>query len=368
MDNKLINKYLSGKASEEEIKIVFDWIDASPKNKFEFVELKKIWSLSMEVNGDKEEAWRKVQQRLRKLKIKRKIVSNLKYAAVLIIGLTIAASLLNPKKVDYDLPADQIVLELSDGTKKIIKSDGAQEILNADGKVLGKKDGDGISYSNSEEDNLAYNTLYIPYSKRFNIVLSDGSKIHLNSGSTLKYPVKFLDGMSREVYLDGEAFFEVAENKESEFIVNTNGLTTKVYGTKFNVNSYEGDDVQEVVLVEGSVGVQNDNSETNEFVLKPSEKASIGLDGQLLRKSVDVSGYIAWIDGILVFENERLENVLKRLERHYDVAIKNNYTAINDNRYTGYFDIESVDDILRTFSKHKPFVYEVDGSSITINP
>ncbi|MGX1929628.1 FecR family protein [Flagellimonas sp. 2504JD4-2] len=367
MENKLINKYLSGKASEAEVKMIFDWMDASPKNKMEFIELKKIWSLSMEVDGDKEGAWEKVQKRLRELKRKKHIRTNFKYAAILVIGMGLAVGLLYDKVV-VELPKDQIVLELSDGTKKIIKSDGSQEIVGSDGQILGQQEADGISYTDSQGDELAYNTLHIPYSKRFNLVLSDGTKIHLNSGATLRYPVKFMEGMSREVFLDGEAFFDVTEDENREFIVRANGLTTKVYGTEFNINSYKEDDIHEVVLVSGSIGVQKDSTSREEILLKPNEKASLSKDGRLYRESVDVSGYIAWIDGVLVFENERLENILRRLERHYDVSITNNYTAINDNRYTGYFDIESVYDILRTFSKHKPFVYEVNGNYITINP
>ncbi|WP_420602266.1 FecR family protein [Flagellimonas sp.] len=371
MDNKLINKYLSGKASKEETRAIFDWIDASPKNKHEFMELKKIWSLSVEVDGDKEGAWKLVEKKLKDLKRRKRINTSLKYAAVLLIGTGVAIGLKNEKPVEQ-LPQDQIILELSDGTKKILRNDGSQEILDPNGAVLGKHDQNAISYENaktgSDNGELAYNTLYIPYSKRFNLVLSDGTTVHLNSGTTLKYPVKFSKEGQREVFLDGEAFFEVSKNKESEFIVRANGLDTRVYGTRFNINAYQDDDIQEVVLVEGSIGVQKEGGGGKELLLDPNEKAAINDRGQLFRESVDISGYIAWIDGVLIFENERLGNILKKLERHYDVSIQNNYHAINDNRYTGHFDIESVDDILRTFSKHKPFVYAVDGRNIVISP
>ncbi len=369
MDNKLVNKYLAGKATEEEAKAIFNWIDASPRNKHEFIELKKIWSLSIEVEGDEEFAWRQVQKRIRAIKRKNNVNTVLKYAAILVISLGIAISFIYRDKVEVVIE-DQIVLELNDGTKKIIRSDGSQEIVGTDGEILGKQNAEGLSYKDAKTENgneLVYNTLYIPYSKRFNLVLADGTKIHLNSGTTLKYPVKFIEGMPREVFLDGEAFFDVTENKESEFVVKANGLSTTVYGTEFNVNCYKGDDVQEVVLVSGSIGVRRDVANAEELVLKPNEKASLN-NGALYLESVNVSGYIAWIDGVLIFENERLENILRKLERHYDVSIKNNYKAINDNRYTGHFDIESVDEILKTFSRHKPFVYEVNGHEITINP
>jgi ferric-dicitrate binding protein FerR (iron transport regulator) len=180
-----------------------------------------------------------------------------------------------------------------------------------------------------------------------------------------------LKGAPREVFLDGEAFFEVSEDKKRPFIVQANGLNTRVYGTKFNVNSYKNDDIEEVVLLEGSVGIKligKQPSIAEELLLKPNEMASLDRTGKIHMQSIDVESHVAWIDGVLMFENERLEDVFKKLERHFDVSIKNNYTVINDNRYTGIFDEENIEEILKIFSKIKPFIYTINKKEIIINP
>ena len=148
---------------------------------------------------------------------------------------------------------------------------------------------------------LVYNTLYVPYGKKFGVVLSDGSEVYLNSGSTLKYPVKFIQGQSREVFLDGEAYFTVAKHKENSFLVNANNIISKVYGTQFNVSSYDNEAYTQVVLIEGSVGVSSSEN-SSEFMLKPNEIAKyIKSNKTLVTNTVDVSSHVAWIDGVLLF-------------------------------------------------------------------
>src|SRR5690606_36367432 len=113
----------------------------------------------------------------------------------------------------------------------------------------------------TNSDKLAYNTLKIPFGKKFRLQLSDGTMVHINSGSTLKYPIKFIAGENRQVYLDGEAFFDVAKDKKHPFIVNADNLNVRVLGTHFNVSNYPEDAVTDVVLVEGSVGMYRSNEE-----------------------------------------------------------------------------------------------------------
>ena len=105
----------------------------------------------------------------------------------------------------------------------------------------------------------------VPYGKRFNVVFSDGSKAYLNSGSVIKYPVKFIQNEKREVFLEGEAYFDVTENKKDLFVVNSNGIKVEVYGTKFNFRNYFEDFNSDIVLVEGSIGIKNLNFETDYF-------------------------------------------------------------------------------------------------------
>lgn len=375
IERLLIKKYLLKEATEEEVKVLFDWVDASSENKDVFIEYKKFWALSVESNVENNLAWQEVRKKINNLKRKKRVSLILKYAAVFLVGISIAASLfMNKTEEEREEDQNEIVLELDDGTKQIISDEDTQDIVNHDGSVLGKQQESKISYENSDlsdDEKLVYNTLYVPYAKRFHIVLSDGSSVHLNAGSTIKFPVKFLKDTPREVFLDGEAFFEVSEDKQNTFIVRANGLSTHVYGTKFNVNSYKNDDSEEVVLVEGSVGVKKigkNSNTTEELFLKPNEKVSLDKTGQMQKQAVDVTSHVAWVDGVLHFKNERLENILKKLERYYDVSIQNNYKVISDNRYTGIFDGETLDEILKTFSRHQFFAYKINEKQVIINP
>ena len=214
-----------------------------------------------------------------------------------------------------------------------------------------------------------YNTLVVPYGKRFNIELSDGTKVYLNAGSTFRYPVQFIAGKSRQVFLDGEAFFKVAHNKEDAFLVQSGDLQTKVYGTQFNISSYKNDPVQEVVLVEGSVGVKVIKAahKESEVLLKPNMLAShVQQNGAIVTQEVKVDKYIAWTKGVLFFKEERFGDILKRLQRHYDVVIKNENTTLQDIRFTGTFDIETISQVLDVFSKYATMKYSIKGNKIII--
>ena len=203
------------------------------------------------------------------------------------------------------------------------------------------------------------------------MVFSDGSSVHLNAGTTIRFPVKFLKGQPREVFLDGEAFFDIIKDEKQAFIVQANRLRTKVYGTKFNVNSYRNNDLDQIVLQEGSVGVKSNGQQikTNtEILLKPNEIAISYKTDLLYKQKVDIKSHIAWVKGVFMFKNERFEDIFKKLERHYDVSIQINQPALNDSRYTGTFDIETIAEVLKTFSQLKGFSYEIDNKKITINP
>src|SRR5690606_15066526 len=124
---------------------------------------------------------------------------------------------------------------------------------------------------------LIYNELVVPYGKRMKLILSDSSIVHINSGTRLKYPVKFLKNKDRKVFLEGEAFFEVSKSKTASFIVNTDNIDIRVLGTRFNVSSYANDNSVYTVLVEGSVELNTTDSAKNDekkYVLIPGQIAS----------------------------------------------------------------------------------------------
>jgi len=194
--------------------------------------------------------------------------------------------------------------------------------------------------------------------------------VMLNSGSTLTYPSSFEGMDKRIVQLKGEAFFEVSKNPEQPFIVSTEKMYTQVFGTVFNVSAYEEDDAAEVVLVEGSIGVGESmgSPENNLQMLKPSQKASNNIDGNkgFVVENVDVTSYISWTKGVLAFENEPMSEIIKRLQRQYNVRITNQHEKLEERRFTGMFDEEDIDHVLRTIQAHTHFSYTKEGNKITI--
>ncbi len=266
---------------------------------------------------------------------------------------------------------DNIVLELENGKKEIITADGTRKIIDDQGNVVGVQKGTNLNYTNTssekKSEKLVYNKLTIPYGKVFQITLSDNTIVHLNSGSSIKYPVKFIEGSNRTVFLEGEAFFEVTKNEKHPFIVNADNMNVEVLGTKFNVSSYPEDATVNTVLVEGAVtiGSTKNNSKT---LLKPGNKADWQKQkGNVIVNNVDTSIYTAWIDGKIVFEHMKFEKILKKLERHYNVSIINNNSTLANEIFTASFDIEPIEQVLLSFSKNYHFTYSINQNQININ-
>ncbi|WP_271766356.1 FecR family protein [Aquimarina algiphila] len=302
----------------------------------------------------------------------------LKYAAVF-IGLILGGTFLYNKNISNENEIiTEVTLQQGDGSIETLQDNELfKEIKNEDGTILAFQEKNKIVYNNegnnaTSEEKVVINTLRVPYGKKIQLVLSDGTTVHVNAGSTLKFPSKFLSGQIREVDLSGEAYFEVARNEKDPFIVSTNGIRTEVLGTKFNVSSYADDSFSEVVLVEGSVGVFKDKNrfdKNTDKILSPNQKASLSKTSQSLNISnVKTENYIAWVDGILLFKSESFETVMKKLERFYDKKITINYQNIKTEKFTGRFDVENVEDVLKTFKSNTFFNYRIKGNEIIINP
>ena len=205
-------------------------------------------------------------------------------------------------------------------------------------------------------ETLTYNTINVPYGKVFNLELSDGTKVYLNSGTSLKYPVNFINDLDREVFIDGEAFFEVNTNK-SQFIVSSTNTSAYVYGTKFNFKDYPEDNFSEVILTEGSLGVSETltNIKNNEILMiKPGEKAKVNYtNGEIKRTRVNTSLYTSWIDGRVAFRNESLPSMIQKLERIYNVVIINNNKDLVEKYFTAtiLYKEESINDVLSYLSE-----------------
>ncbi|MCA5005663.1 FecR family protein [Sphingobacterium bovistauri] len=184
--------------------------------------------------------------------------------------------------------------------------------------------GEGITYedgtkllSDDELQSSQLLTLLVPNGKEFQITLSDGTKVFLNAGSELTYPIKFTQS-TRNVQLKGEAYFDVKTIKTKPFLVKTPTQTIEVLGTQFNVNEYSNTNPS-VTLVEGSVEIET--LKKNKVLLTPNQHAT-NTNGTLSVKNVDVSEYIAWKNGEFLFNYEKLSTAMEKIKRWYDIDIK----------------------------------------------
>ena len=199
------------------------------------------------------------------------------------------------------------------------------------------------------------NRLIVPYGKRSTLVLADGSKVLLNSGTKMEFPSMF-SGEDREIRVEGEIFIDVVKQDNVPFIIQTPNSRITVFGTSFNVSSYSDEKSESVVLVDGSVEVRSGNSA---LILKPNEMAVIE-DGYIEHKTVDVLNYICWTSGYMQLNKTPLNDVLRKIERYYNVIFQyNDDLKLNVQTCSGkLFLSDNFDDVLEAFSKMTYLQYE----------
>lgn len=199
-----------------------------------------------------------------------------------------------------------------------------------------------------------YNQLIVPFGKRTMLTLSDNTQILVNAGTRIVYPVTF-DEDKREIFVEGEVFLDVTPNPDKPFIVKTSQMRIKVTGTSFNITAYQNETEQSVVLVKGSVKVRGEKN-TRESILKPNDRY-LDSKGKISVSQVDVSDYISWKDGVYIFKNESLKNILTRLSRYYDAKIQvDNKAAILS--CSGKLDLkDDITRVLNALATTAPVIY-----------
>lgn len=220
-----------------------------------------------------------------------------------------------------------------------------------------------LLYTNlSENDRYASNIneleVEAPASSRMHIELGDGTKVVLNHGSKLKYPYRF-EGKNRKVFLTGEAYFEVAHNAKVPFIVGTNRLDVKATGTAFNVSAYP-DDVVETTLVEGKVILYERKNDREIKALTPGE--CLKFDAQKNSYSLETGNtlkYTSWKDGLLIFKNDNVEDIAKKLARWYNIEVKITNQKIIEYPFTATFSDETLPQVLELLSLATPVSYQL---------
>ena len=256
-------------------------------------------------------------------------------AAVVFIALA-AGSYFAYDQLKKDPLAEFAHSIVSDGSKKmIILSDGSERLLkNNQSYIEYDASGAEVIIKSEEKENRIenrddlkkpiLNQVVVPYGQRQSVLLSDGTSVQLNAGSKLVFPAKFT-GKTREVYLQGEGFFDVHKNEKSPFIVKTDYINVEVLGTMFNVSAYGDENTVTTVLVEGKVNVsQKEKMFVNKnFELAPGQGCFYSRDEQnSVVTDVDVNQYIAWKDGFFYFKNMRLLDLVRQVKKYYNVPVR----------------------------------------------
>ncbi len=377
---KLIIKYLNKQASFSERDELELWLE-NPNN-YEIFKRYVKTNYLINLNIDMYDADDSKKQLLnlidkeKKVYKSRKYTRIMKYAALVILFLGVGYFYQRgffENDLEITSPNENITLQLENGNIEIINEDGSSKIVDASGTVVGSQTGTQLVYNtNNNLETLVYNTLTVPYGKRSKVYLSDGTVVNLNAGTSLKFPVKFIEGKDREVFIEGgEAYFNVAKDVKHPFIVNTDKIGVRVLGTQFNISSYPEDKDISTVLVEGLVSIYNKNEFYNAetaTLLKPEFKADWNKNKEAITiEEADVEVHTAWIKGKIIFKHIPFNNIIKKLERHYNVEIINNDKDLGKDLITASFDIETIEQVFKVINEIHPIDYTIKNSKIIIN-
>lgn len=321
---RLIQLDLVGGLSPEEKGKLEDWINESEEHRLLFCKIKKQLSINEIRNylqTDVEDAWKKVREKTFGAPPVRPRIRPkwLKYAAV-VLPVLLSITLWYTWKEEMKNKQATVarlnpVLTLDNGEKYQLDPEEQTEIY-VNEEVKAYQAGGGLIYdTTARQEENKYNRIEVPRGSEYWIVLPDGTRVWLNAATELKYPVAF-HAKERRVYLKGEAYFEVAPDKNRPFYVETEEVKVRVLGTVFDVNTHYTRGVR-TVLVEGAVALEW--GDQKEIRMKPGELADFDrTTTEVTLKEVDVTSYISWKEGYFVFEDEPLEEIMHSLSLWYD--------------------------------------------------
>ena len=272
-----------------------------------------------------------------------------------------------PLSEEIGIVKPKAVVTLANG-EKINLGEEVAPIAEKDGTRIQYHDGQLVysSQSQTAKPQVLYNELTVPRGGEYSLVLGDGTRVWLNAGSKLKYPVRF-NGSQRRVFLSGEAYFEVEKDENKPFYVVLDDVEVKVYGTSFNVNSHYRGRVQ-TTLVEGKVGIRV-NSTGKERILLPNQMAEYDVKKREIEvKDVETYYYTAWRKGEFVFQDETIEEIMDRLCRWYGMEVFYENEHVKEKHFSGIITrFSNVTDILHLIEETATVKFDVKENIITVS-
>jgi len=310
-----------------------------------------------------------------------KLHAIMRYAAMLIVAISICSAGywgFNQYRKSYVYTStsgsgagNQSQLHLSNGTTVDLEKENSKIAMNGDQKIVIDNEKVIDLGKTSEADESKMNEVVIPYGKKSQLTLEDGTKVWLNAGSRMAFPTKFT-GKKREVFLEGEAYFEVAHNQGLPFVVNTGEIAIKVLGTRFNLSAYKSDKLTETVLLEGKVTVSELSALgflKSETILTPNQKASYDRNNRSISvmNVADADLAIAWTEGWFKFSQQSLDEVLNKLQRYYNVQFVFDSKFPTNDLISGKLDLkEAVGSVMMALADVADIQYRIAGNQIYI--
>lgn len=260
------------------------------------------------------------------------------------------------------LAGGNVTLILSDKEQIDVHTDTTEVVYDADGRVKVNSE----ELESKEDGGISMNQLIVPHGKTSYLTLSDGTKVWINSGTKLIYPSVF-DKKKREVYVSGEAYFDVTKNENHPFVIKTSQIDVTVKGTQLNVSAYGDDSEQAIVLVSGKISVNNKEQKSS-YDIEPNQRFSYNaVSKETDIKTVDVNNYISWKNGYLLLQSESLDKVIAKIDRHFNAFSQYNKVELEGIRVSGKLDMrKDLEKVLEYLSTTAPIDYSVDGNNIVI--
>ena len=331
-------------------------------------EIDQIRSKSHSLSQAQLQVKEKIEHRLLSYKNRKKRIAYYVSAAAAIALLLIISTLFILNKNDYRTEKIMVLgstvqdneIQLFTGDEVVNLNNNSTLNMSESGNSVIIQD--SMSQKKIKLQDHTINKLIIPYGKRSSLILADGSKVWLNSGTEIEFPSVFAS-KTREIKVKGEIYIEVSKRKEP-FIVHTFNSQIQVFGTSFNVSAYEDEERESVVLVEGSIQVKS-NANNASLILSPGQMAEISA-GNIKSKEVDVSEYIGWKDGFMQFNKVPLDEVLRKVGRYYNVEFKysEEIDLLGKTCSGKLFLSENIDDVLQSFTNITLLNYEKQSDHI----
>lgn len=349
MDEKVLKwmtDYYNGNITKEDFLQLQQWLAEDPDHSVFFEQQlafhSEIRTLFLLEKADLGKAWNRIEGRIRiRSTFKRKFLQFSMAASLLLCGIGMWWLVRSGENKSVSIEAEaeiqpgtpHAVLWMADGKKVNLEDKNLQNICEKDGTQLHTTSENTLVYQSAEKaEEFIFHTIEVPVGGEFNLKLSDGSRVWLNSATTMRYPTVF-SGEKREIFIEGEAFFEVSKDAGHPFIVHAGNAQVEVLGTAFNLSAYADDDRIVTTLTNGKVRMTYGKGSVD---LLPGKQVLLQKsDSSIQVKKVDPSLYSAWVRGVFEFENLSLKQIGVQLSRWYGTQFIFTDPALAERYFTG---------------------------------